>query len=346
MKKGKILLLALGHGLNDCIAGFFLGSLALVEMKPLQIGMAVTVYNLLAFGGQYPVALWLEKSSSPKKFLLTACSLNACAVIIFYFSVPSAILFAGIASAIYHVAGGAACVQKNKATNIGVFASPGVLGLIGGGLLAWSHVNILWMLLLMSILFLFLVSRLRFNVKPGAEKAVSGKPLQPVPEKHDLIMILLLMVISLRSVVWNIFQLIHENDFTWLIAIAASAFAGKLAGGWIADRMGWRIYAIASAVISMPLLTFFKKEIVLFCIGIGVLQSGIPATTSLLIQNLDGKAARGIGLSFGTAIILGATGSLFPQQILLQQLPVILTAIVLILLFYLYQKPGKMHRLV
>lgn len=99
MKPGTILLLALGHGLNDCIAGFFLGSLALMKFDPLHIGISVTVYNLLAFGGQYPVALWLEKESSPKKFLLTACGLNAAAVILFYFSVPSAILFAGIASA-------------------------------------------------------------------------------------------------------------------------------------------------------------------------------------------------------------------------------------------------------
>lgn len=219
-----------------------------------------------------------------------------------------------------------------------------MLGLIGGGLLAWNQVNILWILLVMAVLFLFLVSRLSFNIKSVAGKTVAEKPLQSVPEKHDLIMILLLMVISLRSVVWNIFQLIHENNFTWLIAIAASAFAGKLAGGWIADRIGWRIYALASAIIPMPLLTFFKKEIVLFCIGIGVLQSGIPATTSLLIKSMDGKAARGISLSFGTAIIIGAAGSLFPLQILLQQLPFILTAIVFMLLFYLYQQPGKMPR--
>jgi predicted MFS family arabinose efflux permease len=144
-------------------------------------------------------------------------------------------------------------------------------------------------------------------------------------DQHDLIMILLLMIISLRSVVWNIFQLVNESNFSWLIAIGISAFIGKIAGGWLADKIGWRLYAMLSILIATPLLTICRKEWFLFCIGIGLLQSGIPATTSLLIQSLKGKTARGISLSFGAAIIIGALASFFPLQLLLGQIPVILT---------------------
>ncbi len=117
---------------------------------------------------------------------------------------------------------------------------------------------------------------------------------------------LLLTILSLRSVIWNVFQLIHENNYYWLFAIAGSAFIGKIAGGWIADRVGWRLYMISSLVIAMPLITFFKKEMLLFCIGIGLLQSGIPATTALLVQSMKGCTERAIGLSFGFTIIAGA----------------------------------------
>lgn len=126
-------------------------------------------------------------------------------------------------------------------------------------------------------------------------------------------MILLLLVISLRSAVWNIFQLLHDQQYDWLLAIALAAFAGKILGGWLADRIGWKTYTWISMTASVPLIHFFRNELLLFCIGIGLLQSGIPATTALLIHSVNGSKERGIALSFGAAIILGALVLVIPQ---------------------------------
>ncbi|MBL0155326.1 MAG: hypothetical protein IPP93_18395 [Chitinophagaceae bacterium] len=72
------------------------------------------------------------------------------------------------------------------------------------------------------------------------------------------------------------------------------------------------------------------------CLGIGLLQSGIPATTSLLIRAAGGKVERGIGLSFGLAIIGGAVFIYTPYRDWFQQLPVMLTvAVICLLLFWL-----------
>jgi FSR family fosmidomycin resistance protein-like MFS transporter len=342
MKRSKIPLMAIGHGLNDCIAGFFLGSLAIMKIEPLQAGIAVTIYNLLAFGGQYPVAIWLEKNISPKKFLVSAYALNIAAVIVFYFSPQLAILLAGIASAIYHVAGGTVCARENKAFHIGIFAAPGVAGLIAGALLAWNHINIISVLLTSSILLFYFLTRLKFESSAIDIKENSSESKKSPIDQHDLIMILLLLIISLRSVVWNIFQLMNESNYTLLIAIGISAFVGKIAGGWLADKIGWRLYAMLSIVIATPLLTLFRKEWLLFCLGIGLLQSGIPATTSLLIQSLKRKTARGVSLSFGAAIIIGALASFFPLQLLLNQTPVILlTSTGMLVIFILLQR--KIH---
>ena len=111
---------------------------------------------------------------------------------------------------------------------------------------------------------------------------------------------------------------------------------GKIAGGWLADKIGWRLYALSSAIFATPLLTFFKKELLLFSLGIGLLQSGIPATTSLLIHSLKGKTSKGIALSFGVAIIIGSVTSVFPAKTLFLQMPYILMGSVVLLIICRY----------
>lgn len=326
----NIILLAAGHGLNDLIAGYFLGTYASDNSDLLRIGLAITMYNVLAFGGQYPVAILLEKINGVKKIIVVSYILNVIAAAIFLFSPVPAIIIAGIASAIYHVAGGSYCAENNKAMNIGLFAAPGVAGLVCGGFFAWKQYNIIGIILPVAIAFLFILTQLKL-IKYHGENKPEKKKHVPGIDQHDIIMILLLIIISLRSVTWNVFQLIHENNYEWLIAIAAAAAVGKIAGGWLADRIGWRRYAVSSAIIATPLLTFFKNEMLLFCLGIGLLQSGIPATTSMLIQSLKGNAAKGISLSFGVAVITGAAAIVFPSQQVLHLVPYILLASIMML---------------
>lgn len=298
-------ILATGHGLNDLVAGYFLGSLLGLDIGLTQIATGLLVYNLLAFGGQYPVALWMEKVKSPRFFLILACSVNVCAILLFNILPHISIVLAGFASAVYHVAGGSVCAQEKKAFHIGMFAAPGVAGLIAGGYLAHIQIEILPVLIPVAVLFLFIMMRIRIHYPAEESPEVSGNKTRWLPDQHDVIMILLLTVISLRSAVWHIFQLMHEENYTWLISIAVAAFAGKIIGGWIADRVGWKLYTMVSLLISAPLITLCKNQVILFCIGVGLLQSGIPATTALMIQSVKGNRGRGIALSFGAAIVLG-----------------------------------------
>ena len=339
---GIILFLGAGHGLNDMIAGYFLGGLVQIKADLLQISFGLFLYNLLAFGGQYPVALLMEKIKAPKKFLLLAYGLNIGALVFFRFDPQLSIVLAGVASAIYHVAGGTICAEKNKAVNIGLFAAPGVAGLILGGYFAYEKIAVSSWLLVIAILIAGFIALLpaRENKLYVAAKQEPDSNKKFQLDQHDLIMILLLTIISLRSVIWDIFQLIHQNNYSWLIAIAAAAFAGKITGGWIADRIGWRLYTFLALGFATPLITFFRNEIILFCIGIGLLQSSIPSTTALLIQSLKGKTERAIGLSFGTAIMVGAVLFYTPvRTAVLSNIFIWLTGIVMVLLLFLaYRK--------
>ena len=233
------------------------------------------------------------------------------------------------------------CAEKNKAVNIGLFSAPGVAGLIAGGYLAYKGADIFSIMLTAAVIFFILLSMLPIRNYPGKndDETVTDKKISL--DKHDLIMILLLTVISLRSVIWNVFQLLHENNYEWLIAIAVAAVIGKIAGGWLADKIGWRLYVLISITAATPLLTFFRNELLLFCIGVGLLQSGIPATTSLLIRSMKGKTERAIGLSFGTAIIAGGVVFYIPYWDLLLSDIVICSITVAIMLIMFFMGKNK-----
>ncbi len=344
--KKKTLLLAIGHGINDLVAGYFLGALVQHETSIIGAGMGLIVYNLLAFGGQYPAAFLIERAVSPKKFLLLSYALNVLAVALFPLMLPLSIVLAGIASAFYHVAGGTVCAGENKAADIGLFAAPGVAGLIIGGYLAYEKIPIYGWLLAATILFFIFLPRLSVPVKRQLHTRQAKPDKKVILDQHDIMMILLLTIISLRSVIWDVFQLIHENNYYWLIAIAVAAFIGKIAGGWIADRIGWRLYMVSSLIIATPLITFFKKEIVLFCIGVGLLQSGIPATTALLIQSMKYNTEKAIGLSFGSAIIIGGIITYSPAKtLLLSDISLFIIIVILLALMYFFSKRAGKYNL-
>ena len=157
----------------------------------------------------------------------------------------------------------------------------------------------------MFIAFGLLLQLFTFNITCISKQTIQEEKKIKI-DKHDVLMILLLGIISLRSAAWNIFQLIYDQNYTWLLAIAISAFIGKIAGGWISDKVGWKIYSLVSLTIAMPMVSFFKEELLLFCIGVGLLQSAIPANTAMMIEYCKGQKEKGIALTFGTSIIVGA----------------------------------------
>jgi len=281
-----------------------MGNMLYLQTGMRDVAIGFLIYNVLAFGGQYFAATFLEKVSNIKPIITTCALFNVAAVALFHWIPQLSLVLAGCASAVYHVAGGSACIRENKAAPIGVFAAPGIVGLAIAGYLSYLKIDIWLFLSIVCMAFVGLVQLIQF---PSLDKRskVEEENDHRVIDTHDVLMILLLGIISLRSAVWNVFQVIHEHNYTWLLAIAVSAFIGKILGGWISDKVGWKLYSLASLIVAMPLVSFFKDEIVLFCIGIGLLQSAIPANTAMMIAYCKGRKERGIAFSFGAAVIIG-----------------------------------------
>jgi hypothetical protein len=154
MKPNRTLLvLAAGHGLNDFVAGYLLGNLLHLQLSLSQASLCFLVYNGLAFGGQYFAALFLRSVVNLKTVYIATWLMNAVALLSFSVMPQFSFIAAGCASALYHVLGGTIAAEKNKASSIGLFAAPGILGLALAGYLASQQINLWLLLILLTIAF-------------------------------------------------------------------------------------------------------------------------------------------------------------------------------------------------
>lgn len=296
-------LMGLMHGINDCVAGFVLGSLAASSLEVTDVGWWILIYNALAFGGQAPLALITDQWNLPKPLLVLAALCNGAGLLLFGASPLMAVVFLGVGSALVHITGGSITLQHDpgKAGALGLFTAPGVLGLALGGLMAYMGLSAALPLLWGTIAVVTLALFMPISSQRQLARQEHGVQL----DKHDWVMMLLLLVIAMRSAIWNTFQLINQGDYYLLLYLAAAAMGGKMAGGYIADKVGWRNYALGALLLAAPLLTFGGKKPWLLAIGVGLLQSVTPLTLGAMHRALPTRPALATGLTLGLAIALG-----------------------------------------
>lgn len=294
------IVLGLGHGINDCVSGFILALIFYHSTLDIyHIGLVVMLYNMLAFGGQVFVAQFYSKLPSAKIVLVACFSLQIIALQVFPVSAIISILLLGISSAFLHVIGGMHSIpQSNEAKHFGIFTSPGVLGLIIGGFLGYTNTDFTFTAQVICALYIPTLWLLKQNQHLSTQNPSSKL------DKHDVIMIVLISVLCLRSLVWDIVLLINEANYPWLTAIAIAASLGKIFGGFASDYFGHLKYTTASLLIAFPLLSFLRHQLVALCIGVFFLQSTLAPTTIALVQLLKENKAYALALSLGVTALL------------------------------------------
>ncbi|MBZ0202560.1 MAG: MFS transporter [Ignavibacteria bacterium] len=302
MKK-LILPLSLGiaHGISDCSAGMLLGSLA-DSISIYGIGTLVLIYNLIAFGGQPLAGILTDKLHNPKFAAIIGLGLMSGALLLSTFNPMLSVILAGVASALFHVGGGALalCSTPDKASGPGLFSAPGVAGLAIGGYMAINGINAL-----ITLIVLLIIIGVVIYLLPSLDLPYNNSKVETDIDKHDLIMLILLMAIALRSAVWNVFQYIEQGDMKNIILISVAAASGKVYGGFLADRTGWRRYSLIALGLSIPLLITGKENLFLLLPGISLLQSVTPVLAASVVKTIPRMPATSAGLAFGLAIAVG-----------------------------------------
>lgn len=312
-----VLMYGLAHGINDFIAGYLLSAHTVQSLNYEKNTFVFLMYGMLAFGGQLFCGILVDKTKKLKFFSLFSLCLMLCAIALFKVNLIFAIVVSGIASAFIHVCGGAACFFEDNENNTfaGLFTSPGVIGLIFGGILGVHPSNYFLALCIPLLLLIIFMSLQQYNYTPLKKQIKFNFSL----ETHDYLMIVLLMAISFRSLVWNIAQYFTNNETNKLIGIALAAFVGKLLGGYISDKMDWKKFLYGSTLLSVLFLSFGKDFFIVICIGVACLQSAVPITLVLMQNVLRTMPATASGLALGIALALAGLPLYLETFRLLQQ---------------------------
>ncbi len=204
---------------------------------------AILLYNLFAFAVQMPVGLLADRLGRCHLFASAGCLL----VLLGWMLPPgmAAVVSAGLGNAAFHVGGGLNALNEGgrRAGPLGLFVSPGALGVYLGGILAFpkscSAALGVWLSLAVSAGILRRVGR-------GEDKAPLALPQGGFSLWGGAIC--LLAVVILRSFLGMAAHLPWKADFGWPAVWAVAA--GKAAGGYLADRFGMRFTALASLGLS------------------------------------------------------------------------------------------------
>lgn len=286
------------HGCNDFAAGFMLAYYT-YHHPAADSFLYIVIYSVIGFGGQLPVGLWMDHKKQIKPFAATALIVLPASMLLFFIHHETGIIFSGIASAYVHVTGGAVCLQGNsKSGPLALFTAPGVLGLTIGGAMGMFTINSLWFVLAAVIIIAYIIWQ-------------QEMPFYTIPEKkqsqldaHDFIMLGILLLMCFRSFVFDIMNQVAYNFENGLLIIGISAFAGKIIGGFVADKIGWKKFVYITLPIAILLFQFGKNNMYALAFGIACLQSSVPITLMLMYRSLPLYPATATAFSLGTSIAL------------------------------------------
>jgi FSR family fosmidomycin resistance protein-like MFS transporter len=348
----QIVLWGLLHGLNDFAAGFMLSSYTYTHTADKSF-LFIVIYSIIGFGGQLPVGFLVDHKKQLRPFAAASLILLPASILLFFVNAEIAIIFSGIASAFVHVTGGTVCLlqqsskSENKAGPLALFTAPGVLGLTIGGLIGKFSVFGLpagpwwWFVVAGALIIGWMIWKNELPNYKTAEKKQSEL------DAHDFIMLSILLVMCFRSFIFDIINHVAHDYENGILIIGVSAFLGKVIGGFVADRIGWKRFIYISLPIALLLFQFGKENIYALAFGIACLQSSVPITLLLMSRSLPLYPATATALSLGTSIALAGLPlyMISEKKILLSGFnnPWI-TAIIFVLLFICWILADKMLR--
>ena len=190
----KTALLSLVHAAVDlaCAALFF----SVLQGDDLWLGMVL--YNACAFLCQLPMGVLADRLNRNMLFAAVGCVLVALA---FGFrSVPIlAMVIAGLGNGAFHVGGGIEVLNgsEKKAGPLGVFVSPGAIGLYFGRVFSGGMLSLPW--LLPAILLGFGAAILLLGKREFSEGSHNADLSFDMPKGGIWLLTLLFLVVVLRS---------------------------------------------------------------------------------------------------------------------------------------------------
>lgn len=300
-----LLCLGVGHFLIDFCCAFTV--LALPRFWPSADGEYVAWiigYNVLAFGAQPLLGWGLDRLADYRLGTLLGFALCGLGAAFAQVEPNVAVIFLGLGNALFHVGGGSLVYGKapGGATLQGFFIAPGGIGLALGLFVGrTSQLDTLWLaapLVLGATLLHFFSPRCAPG--RGAVIPIQVRPLSPVA-----VTLLVLLAVGLRSFLGFALPVPWKAAQTNMIALVLAASFGKLAGGFLADRLGWNRFCSGMLVIAAVLVPSYRDSLPAACLAVCCLQMSTGVTLAALQASLPGRPGFAFGLNC-LALLLGA----------------------------------------
>ncbi len=285
------------HGLNDFVAGYMLSNYAWKNDGSDSFSMLV-IYAILGFGLQLPAGMLLDRMKQVKPFAVVSICLLVFSTVMYFSDPVVAIIITGFAGAGIHVTGGAICLQVSGTSGpLGFFTAPGVLGLTLGGILGtFSPVCLLTALLLIVAVALLIAG----NIPAYQAMQKKERPL----DTHDLVMMGILLIMCFRSFIFDVMNSAAFHFENGMLVFGLSAFAGKIIGGFLAERIGWKKFIYITLPLSFLLFQAGRDNVYAMAFGIACLQSSVPLTLLMMSRSLPLFPATASALSLGTSVAI------------------------------------------
>jgi FSR family fosmidomycin resistance protein-like MFS transporter len=301
------LLLGLAHGVSDASAGLLVG---LLWGSNLPNGAyLILLYNGIAFGFQPVAGLALDRWNQPRRGAAIGLLCTALGLAASLRSLPLGVILVGLGSAFLHAGGGAVAIQAQpgRAAQIGLFAAFGVVGL-SLGTMASAVFSLKTVALFVAALLGIAV--LIWLWKPHLIAVSHAAEADPFASAKWTMALLLLAAVALRSLAWTGVQTSQHVVTAFQLALAAGT--GKLLGGFLSDRLGWRTWAVAALAGALGLLVFGNSwGAMAVLVGVALLQSLTPLSMAVMGRFMPNSPALASSLANGLGVMLGGIAFFF-----------------------------------
>lgn len=249
---------SIAHGAVDFACAFLVYR---TMLDAPDLGLCLLLYNFCAFAMQMPFGLLADGWNRNGIVAAVGCGAVALAYVPLLPSVAAAVI-AGVGNGLFHVGGGLDVLNDSgeKSAALGIFVSPGALGLFLGGLLGRQSSPILFapVILLAAVLILILLTVRRTY---GGFLSENRPAVLSLPKGGLLSVTLLTAVVVLRSYMGFNQNLPWKGDGCWGIIVTLALVLGKAAGGFLCDRLGAGRAAALSLALSAALYLFSNAPV-------------------------------------------------------------------------------------
>lgn len=276
--------------------------------------LSILLYNFCAFALQMPLGLIADKKNKNSLIAILGCTFVciACLPILPFLLIA---ILAGVGNAMFHIGGGLEVINEShgKATPLGIFVSPGTLGIFLGTLLGdKKSIPIIFQIAILLCLVAFLILH---NFKRRDSFQTENQPLsmRSVLEEHresnhyvfyvTVMMIGLVFVVSLRSYLGLALTFSWKSKMIYKVLLILAVVLGKAFGGIASDFFGERRTIVLS--LSLAAICFLFANYPIFGIlAIFLFNMTMPITLHRILQVFPGAG----GFAFGIltfALFLG-----------------------------------------